>query len=132
MKCMIVEDDKGLSVFLCACLEDLGHTTERFATRKDAMHALKTRKYSLLLVDFHLTDGDSLPVIEYFSATNPNSRIILLTGSGVFPNGETSFLAPGVDWVLRKPVQMGDLHAVVDYAERDTTKTNPERIVYSG
>jgi len=119
MKCLIVEDDVPLRTFLKTCLEDLGHAVTARGDRASSMHAARTAKYDLLLCDYHLPDGEALPVIEYFAATHPNSRIILLTGSGIFPRGEVSILAPAIDWTLRKPVEMRDLVAIVDYAARD-------------
>jgi len=125
MKCLIVEDDVPLRTFLQTCLEDLGHDVTARGDRATSMRAARTAKYDLLLCDYHLPDGEALPVMEYFAATQPNSRVILLTGTGVFPNGEVSILAPAVDWTLRKPVEMSDLCAIVEYAARDKERRDP-------
>lgn len=123
MRCLIVEDDAPLRAFLKACLDDLGHETKAVRDCANALRAARRAKFDLLLCDYHLTDGEALPIIEVFGATHPNSRVILLTGSGVFPNGEMGRLAPAIDWVLRKPVDMQDLCAVVDYAARDMNRS---------
>lgn len=131
MKCLIVEDDVPLRVFLETCLGDMGHAVTAKGDQASAMRAARTAKYDLLLCDYHLPDGEALPVIEYFAATQPNSRIILLTGSGIYPHGEMSMLAPSIDWTLRKPVEMGDLCAIVDYAARDQQR-GMSRVRYLG
>lgn len=125
MKCLIVEDDVPLRTFLETCLRDMGHLVTARGDQDSAMRAARTTKYDLLLCDYHLPDGEALPVIEYFAATHPNSRVILLTGSGIFPRGEVSLLAPAIDWTLRKPVEMADLCAIVDYAARDQQREMP-------
>ncbi len=122
MKCLIVEDDAPLRAFLEACLDTLGHEIVARSDRRSALHAARTAKFDLLLCDYHLPDGEALPVIEYFAATQPNSRVILLTGAGVFPHGESTLLIPAIDWILRKPVEMGDLAAIIDYAQRDLAR----------
>jgi DNA-binding NtrC family response regulator len=125
MKCLIVEDDVPLRTFLQSCLEDMGHKVTSRGDKASALLAARTAKYDLLICDYHLPDGEALPVIEYFAATQPNSRVILLTGSGVFPRGEMAVIAPAIDWTLRKPVEVGDLCAIVDYAARDQQRVRP-------
>ena len=117
MKCLVVEDNLVMREFVTACLVDLGHCVTAFGSAAEALRILKTQKFDLLIVDYKLSDGTSVPIIDYFGATCPNSRVIFLTGSGIFPNGETSIFAPVVDWTLRKPVEPRDPQAIVDYAE---------------
>ncbi|MEC3861920.1 response regulator [Mesobacterium sp. TK19101] len=119
MRCLVVEDDDILAGVLSDYLTGLGHDVTRAATIAAALHCLRTTKFDLLLLDYRLPDGISLPVSEYAAATCPNLRTILLTGSGVFPHGEAATIAPGIDWVLRKPVALADLGAIVDYAALD-------------
>lgn len=123
MRCLIVEDDPQLRQFLVDCIEDMGHVTAACGTAGDAMRVLKTRKFELLLADYNLPDGTSLPVMDYFGVTCPHSHAILLTGSGVYPNGETALFAPSVDWTLRKPVELQDLRAIIEYAEMNTKRS---------
>ena len=122
MKCLIVEDDDALRLFLVTCVQAMGHDTVDHSTVAGAMRAMMTEKFDLLLVDYRLPDGTSVPVLDYFGATSPNSRTILLTGTGVFPNGEAAIFAPSVDWMLRKPVELQDLQAIIAYAERDAAQ----------
>lgn len=116
MDCLLVEDDDILSQVFEAGLEGMGHKVDCASTVRDGMRRLRTHKYDLLLLDFHLPDGNSLVLSEYAAATCPNLRTILMTGSGIFPRGEHGLMAPGVDWVMRKPVPIEDLQAMVDYA----------------
>jgi len=132
MKCLIVEDDVPMQVFLRTCLEDMGHVVTACGQRSSGYRAAQTNKFDLLLCDYHLPDGHALPMIEFFCATQPNSRIILLTGSAVFPRGETSLLAPSIDWMLRKPIEMSDLCAMVDYAAHDLAHSPVKELRFGG
>lgn len=116
MKILIVEDDRVLCDVFATSLRDAGHEVHEAFDINSAIDRLRLRGYGLVILDYYLPDGVSLPVAEYSCVACPDARIILLTGSGVFPNGEASILAPCVDWMLRKPVPLEDLHALVDYA----------------
>lgn len=82
---------------------------------------MRTDHYDLLLIDFHLPDGDTVSVSEYAGMFQPGIMTILLTGTSAFPNGEHKVLAPCIDWVLRKPVRLEDLSALVSYVEEQNT-----------
>lgn len=122
MKCLVVEDDEALGLTLRNSLEGQGHTVHSVTSVAEGFKALRRARFDLLLLDYRLPDGDSLPLSDYAAATCPNLRIILLTGSGIFPRGEVKQIAPGIDWVLRKPVPLGDLAAIVDYAAQDAKR----------
>lgn len=118
MRCLVVEDDDVLAMALTDCVEAMGHVPLRARTVSEGFDLLRTEKVQLLLLDYRLPDGNSLPLSEYASATCPDVCTIMLTGSAVFPRGETGQLAPGIDWILRKPVPLQDLAALVDHAAR--------------
>ncbi len=103
-------------------LDEMGHLVVPSSSIASAMHLLATQKFDLVLLDYHLPDGTSLRLSDQVACFCPNSRTILLTGSDVFPHGEHARFAPGVDWVLRKPVAMDDLRALVDYAHADAAR----------
>ena len=125
MRCLVVEDDVAMGTLLADCLGDLGHDVTNAHSVEDALVCLKNKKYGLLILDYLLPDGTSLEVADYASITCPNVRTILLTGSNVFPNGEGGVMAPGIDWILRKPVPLADIEAVVDYATKDAERNPP-------
>ncbi len=104
---------------LSDCLEDLGLNTRTASCVADGLATLRRAKFDLVLLDYNLPDGNSIALSDQAAMSCPNCRIILLTGAEVFPYGEHATLAPGIDWVLRKPVAIGDLTAMVDYAIRD-------------
>lgn len=122
MNCLIVEDDPDLAFALACCLEEMGHSCEITPTVGMAMASLKTRKFELVLLDYLLPDGVGLPVSNYAALFCPEVRIILLTGRAVFAYGEHQKIAPGIDWVLRKPACLVDLSALVEYAEIDARR----------
>jgi DNA-binding response OmpR family regulator len=122
MRCLIVEDDPDLRETFRDCLIDHGLQVETACSVADGLARLRRAKYDLLLLDYFLPDGNSILLSDQASMSCPNCRIILLTGSEVFPYGENASLAPGIDWILRKPLALRDLTAMVDYAMRDAAR----------
>ena len=119
MNCLIVEDDPTLTYALCEAVRHMGHSVQAAGTVADAQRSLATNKFDLIIFDFVLPDGTTLDVSSYAAMTQPNCRIILLTGRQIFLAGEHKKIAPGIDWILRKPVSLKDLSALIEYAARD-------------
>ena len=122
MLCLIVEDDPTLRHVLSEALRRQGHEVREAKTLAEGRAALLEQKFGLLVLDYQLPDGTSLALSEYAAATCPNLRIVLLTGSGVFPHGEMSRRAPWIDWLMRKPLPLSDFEALADHAERDARR----------
>jgi DNA-binding NtrC family response regulator len=119
MKCLIVEDDPFMSFALEECISELGHESRTCRTLEEATQALHTEKYGVILLDHRLPDGLSSDMSTFAASTQPNCRIILLTGANIYPLGEHANEDPAIDWVLRKPVSFDDISALIDYAAMD-------------
>ena len=118
MNCLIVEDQPLISADLRAQMEELGYTCYEAAGTSEAAYHFKTHHFDLILLDLHVKDGISLPLVDYLQITNTDATVILITGSGAFPNGENAVIAPRIDYVLRKPVNPTDLAALAEYSRR--------------
>ena len=115
MKCLIVEDNELLRVDLRLQMHGLGYDCVEAASTSDALYYMKTHSFDLLLLDLLVKDGSSLSLVDYLQVTGSTATIIMITGSGAFPHGEHTRMAPRIDYVLRKPVNPRDLTALVEY-----------------
>lgn len=116
--CLIVEDDRSIALDLSDCMESIGLSCDTSETVSEAAYKLKAGEYDLILLDYALPDGNTLSLVELATLRNPDGKLIMISGTGIFPNGEQAIFAPGIDWILRKPLQMSDLKAVVQYVTR--------------
>lgn len=119
MKCLIVEDDPFLNFVLAENFTQLNHPFCLARSVAEATDMLRKAKFDLIVLDHYLPDGMSGDVSFLAASTQPNCRIILLTGAYSFPRGEHTLMSPGVDWVLRKPLKLDELNALLDYADHD-------------
>ena len=125
MRVLIVEDDDALRMVWQEALVLAGHEVDAKDSTSAAMSALMTGTYDLIVLDLLVGDGNSLSLSHYIGYSHPDMRVMVITGSGFFPNGEVSAIAPGVDWFLRKPLSLRDFLAMVDHAERTAVTRTP-------
>lgn len=119
MKCLIVEDDPYLSFLLSENFAKLDCEAQFSQSIADATRLLQTQKFDVIILDQYLPDGTSNDLSILAATSQPNCRVILLRGAYADPKSEHATIAPGVDWVLSKPVSMPDLNALIDYAALD-------------
>jgi DNA-binding response OmpR family regulator len=116
MDVLVLEDAQELRQVWCDFLEDEGHAVTAVDNAESAMAAMHEQPYDLLMLDLHLERGTSIGVSHYARTALPDCRIIMITGERVFAHGNHMAEMPGVDWLLRKPVSLPDLAALIDYA----------------
>ena len=116
MNVLVLEDAQELRQVWCDFLEDEGHTVTAVDNAESAMTAMHEQPYDLLMLHLHLERGTSIGVSHYARIALPECRIIMITGESVFTHGNHMAEMPGVDWLLRKPVSLPNLAALIDYA----------------
>lgn len=125
MHVLILEDDPDLLEVWRSCVEDCGHTCIAVMSVSNAFDALHIHRFDLVLMDLQLQDGSSVGVSHYAKTIQPNCKILMITGKMVFTSGDHLQHAPGVDWLLRKPVSVTDLSAMITYAAKDQSEHHP-------
>ena len=118
MKCLIVEDDALVRLDLVQALTDMGYSCEETNSVEGAEYLLKTQDFDLAILDLNVADGNTLAVTDYLFIRDSKTAIILITGTGAYPHGETAQLAPNVDFFLRKPVHLPDLKAIIEHVSQ--------------
>ncbi|MEM8869113.1 MAG: response regulator [Pseudomonadota bacterium] len=116
MNILIVEDDFALRTVWEDALLDSGHRPTGVSSAPEAMRALMTDRFDVVVLDLLLSDGNSLSLTHYISYAMPSVPVIVVTGSGFFPHGDFGAITPNIDWLLRKPLPIADFVAMVDHA----------------
>lgn len=112
---LLLEDDRGLRFTYKEALEADGHEVIETSTCEDALKALKFHKPDALLFDLMIGTDTSIDVASYASYSAPNAEVVFITGSNMYPHGEIFKLSENVRWILRKPVQLGDLSEMMEH-----------------
>jgi two-component system OmpR family response regulator len=120
MRCLIVEDDRKLALFLSRALSEVGYTVDICGVGTDAVQQVRAGKYDFLLLDWMIPGLDGLSVCRDLRQAGLTLPIIMVTArDGV---GERVLgLRAGADDYVGKPFEMEELLARIEALLRRTT-----------
>ena len=112
-KILLAEDDESMRRFLAKALERAGHAVDAVGDGIDALTALLSDDYDLLLADIVMPGLDGIELARRASADDPRLRIMLITG---FAAVALQARDQQIDRtrVLSKPIHLRDLVDQVD------------------
>lgn len=122
-KVLLVEDDEDLAVTISDMLQDERHTVDIIHDGLDAMEALNTRTYEVIVLDWDLPSKSGISILREFRATGGGTPVIMLTGKSEIEQKEQG-LDSGADDYLTKPFHLKELAARVRSMLRRPTLTN--------
>lgn len=129
MHLLIVEDETDVATQLAQMLEQEKYHCDIALNYKDALEAVDTKRYDLILLDWNLPDGDGLALLELLrSEENPVPVLMLSARSGI--EERVTVLDAGGDDYLCKPYSNLELLARIRALLRreSTQKTSLLRI----
>ncbi|MDX8141640.1 fused response regulator/phosphatase [Lentzea sp. BCCO 10_0061] len=118
---VLVVDDLDASRFIaCSWLRRSGHTVVEATTAAEALIALETESFDLVLLDVHLPDMSGYDVTERIKADPRTSSVpvVMLSATYIEPDDKVIGLTRGADAYLTEPVDPGELLANVEAALR--------------
>lgn len=115
MRALVVEDDHVLRDLWCEVITQAGHEATPIAGAEAARKVLLTDAFDVVLLDLCLGTDTGLSVAAIATYCNADCRVVIVTGSNLFVRGELFDMAPNIAAVLRKPVRLQDMLAVVEY-----------------
>jgi two-component system, OmpR family, response regulator len=120
MKVLIVEDEPALRDYLVSLVLGQGILADGVGTLDEALAALSTTSYDLILLDRSLPDGDGLSLIQ--TLKRPAPPVLLLTAREAKAD-VVQGLNHGADDYLTKPFEPDELLARMRVLFRRTTST---------
>ena len=129
MHLLIVEDETDVATQLAQMLEQEKYHCDIALNYKEALEAVDTKHYDLILLDWNLPDGDGLALLELLrSEENPVPVLMLSARSGI--EERVTVLDAGGDDYLCKPYSNLELLARIRALLRreSTQKTSLLRI----
>ncbi len=121
---LIVDDDNPFRERLARAMEKKGFAVSQAQGVKAGIDIVKTNKPAFAVVDLRLGDGNGLEVVKEIQKSNPNSRIIMLTGYGNIPTAVAAIKEGAIDY-LAKPADAEDVEKAL-LADPKTKAQPPE------
>ena len=110
MRILLVEDNDELRALLIRGLEAAGFPVDALATQSESEAALRTNRYSALILDLGLPDGDGLTLLRSIRERSDPLPVLILTARDSVRH-RVSGLQTGADDYLVKPFAMEELIA---------------------
>lgn len=132
MKVLVVEDDPNLRALWGAVIERAGHVARQVETEPAARELLMAEPFDLVLLDLFLGESDGVAVANFATYLNPACKVVVITGTALYPKGELFAMAPSVWAVMRKPVDIEDITALCDHVAGDAALPPPESLSTRG
>jgi CheY-like chemotaxis protein len=82
-RALIVEDEPTITLYLAACLEELGYEVASTGSALAALAvARKTGNFCVAFIDLGLPDSSGLELISTLQALRPDIRVVIASGYG--------------------------------------------------
>jgi len=131
---LIIDDDAATLFGFSHYLSNAGYEIETALSLKEAESKLMVKKLDAVLIDLNLPDGNGMDWIPKIRKMDPDTLIIMITGSGEITTAVEA-MRKGADHYLTKPVDLEMLHGFMtkrleldvlrrkDEAQRRTVRT---------
>ena len=90
---LIVDDDNPFRERLARAMEKKGFQVIQAEGVQKGIDSVKLSRPGFAVVDLRLGDGNGLEVVKQIQSSNPESRIIMLTGYGNIPTAVAAIKA---------------------------------------
>ena len=101
---LIVDDEAEYTVILKKILHLEGFSIDTVLSAEEAIHAMKTRKYNLVLTDLMMDSMNGMELLEYLKQSYSDTMVILMTAYATIDNaveamkkGADSYFVKGND-----------------------------------
>ena len=112
---MIVDDDRILSEQLCSFLSKEGLEARPAKSIKEAVNELEASRFSLVITEANLPDGNGLELLTIIRAEHPRTVCLILTSSGKIEDAVKAIKGGAFDYLV-KPVVDDELRMVCQRA----------------
>ncbi len=111
---LLAEDDESLRVFLANALGRAGHIVTSCGDGDEALAALETRGYDLLLADIVMPGIDGIELAQRATEHLPTMKVLFITGFAAVALNAQKTGANRNAKILSKPFHLRDLVTEVD------------------
>lgn len=105
---LVIDDHESVRFTLSEILTFAGWQVEAAATGWDGLARFRARRHDLVIVDYHMPDGDALTTVRHLRALDPDVPILVLTVEET-ADVAARFLEAGATDFAVKPVKAPDL-----------------------
>jgi len=114
---LVVEDEAGIRITLCAILEDADYEVIGIGKGTDALEMIRSRSFNAIITDIRLPDVDGMEILELAKEIDPDVAVIMMTGYASVESAVNA-VNEGAYAYFIKPVNMDEMKTVIINALR--------------
>ncbi|MBL4573130.1 MAG: response regulator transcription factor [Gammaproteobacteria bacterium] len=122
---LLVEDDEVFSRVMTRALTHRDYDVSHAANKDDALMLIKSTPFDYAILDLNLGGHTSLGLIAPLKQSNPNSRILILTGYASITTAVEA-IKLGADNYLAKPADADEILAALLGTDQPDTVADPD------
>src|SRR3954468_4055591 len=100
-KLLIVDDETAQMTALCKTLELEHYQTVGFSSAREALTALRTQSFDLVLTDMMMPEMDGIALLRHAFEIDPNLVGVVMTGHGTIGTAVEALKAGALDYILK-------------------------------
>ncbi|HEY0800627.1 MAG TPA: response regulator, partial [Steroidobacteraceae bacterium] len=112
---LIVDDEAAHLRALCDTLQPEGYATRGFSSGQQALAALRTGDFDLLLTDLMMPEMDGITLINAAKQIDPTLGAIVMTGHGTIDTAVRAMQGGALDYIL-KPFKLNVILPIISRA----------------
>ncbi|MCL9685554.1 sigma-54-dependent transcriptional regulator [Legionella maioricensis] len=112
---LVIDDEPDIRELLTLTLSRMGLFCDTAADFKQGIESIKRNKYSLVLTDMRLPDGDGIEIVKFIQKFKPQLPVAVITAFGNVEGAVNTLKAGAFDYVS-KPVNLKMLKELVKTA----------------
>jgi DNA-binding NtrC family response regulator len=116
---LVADDEDSIRSLIQHFLSSAGHTVVMAANAQEACETMLKHRFDLVITDVLMPDGDGLDLITELKKTQPDARILAISGGGRYLEGSDYLkLAKGLGahHAMMKPFTWQQLQDAIDIA----------------
>jgi two-component system nitrogen regulation response regulator NtrX len=102
---LVVDDEAGVRTSLAAILGDEGYAVDAVESGEEALAALESRRYDVVLLDVWLPGADGLEVLRRIRETDSDLPVVVISGHGTIETAVKAVRLGAQDFV-EKPLSL--------------------------
>ncbi len=112
---LIVDDEPVVGERLGASLSKDGHDVEAYTDPAEALRAVESTTFDIVICDIRMGEIDGLQVMERVLAASPRTKFIMITGYATLELARESLTKGAFDFIA-KPFKLGEIRKTIDKA----------------
>lgn len=112
---LIVDDEKNITLVIQAMLEKAGFESVSFNDSAEAMEAIATEEFDVVVTDLYMPGAGGMEVLEYCQRHHSGLPVVMITAYGTVESAVTALKRGAFDFVT-KPFEQSELLSVVQKA----------------